>query len=85
MSIAVMQREPALAETGLTGSAVYYDARTDDARLTIANALAAEVQSMSMPTTVFSRSSESHNQDKVSLGLSAGVACAQTQLERNAA
>jgi len=37
-----LQREPALAKTNLTGSAVYYDARTDDARLTIANAIAAE-------------------------------------------
>ncbi|HEY4735298.1 MAG TPA: glycerol-3-phosphate dehydrogenase/oxidase [Gemmatimonadaceae bacterium] len=37
-----LEREPTLAKTGLTGSAVYYDARTDDARLTIANALAAE-------------------------------------------
>lgn len=37
-----LEREPALGNTGLTGGAVYYDARTDDARLTIANALAAE-------------------------------------------
>src|SRR6266513_127776 len=34
-------REPALEGTGLTGGAVYYDACTDDARLTIANALSA--------------------------------------------
>jgi glycerol-3-phosphate dehydrogenase len=34
-------REPALSRAGLTGGAVYYDARTDDARLTLANALAA--------------------------------------------
>src|SRR6202171_896461 len=34
-------REPALGGTGLTGGAVYYDACTDDARLTIVNALSA--------------------------------------------
>jgi glycerol-3-phosphate dehydrogenase len=34
-------REPSLEGTGLTGGAVYYDACTDDARLTIANALSA--------------------------------------------
>ncbi|MDQ6771271.1 MAG: glycerol-3-phosphate dehydrogenase/oxidase [Gemmatimonadota bacterium] len=34
-------REPSLNRTGLTGGAVYYDACTDDARLTVANALAA--------------------------------------------
>jgi glycerol-3-phosphate dehydrogenase len=37
-----LEREPSLKSTGLTGSAVYYDARTDDARLTLANALAAQ-------------------------------------------
>ena len=37
-----LEREPSLSSTGLTGSAVYYDACTDDARLTIANAIAAE-------------------------------------------
>ena len=36
-----LDREPSLKSTGLTGGAVYYDARTDDARLTIANAIAA--------------------------------------------
>ncbi|MFN2638226.1 MAG: FAD-dependent oxidoreductase [Gemmatimonadaceae bacterium] len=36
------EREPCLRRTGLTGSAVYYDACTDDARLTIANAIAAK-------------------------------------------
>lgn len=36
-----LEREPGLASRGLTGGAVYYDARTDDARLTIANAIAA--------------------------------------------
>jgi glycerol-3-phosphate dehydrogenase len=35
-------REPCLKTTGLTGGAVYYDACTDDARLTIANAIAAQ-------------------------------------------
>jgi glycerol-3-phosphate dehydrogenase len=34
-------REPALEGAGLTGGAVYYDACTDDARLTVVNALAA--------------------------------------------
>jgi glycerol-3-phosphate dehydrogenase len=34
-------REPALEGAGLTGGAVYYDACTDDARLTIANAISA--------------------------------------------
>src|SRR2546423_4778968 len=33
--------EPALEGAGLTGGAVYYDACTDDARLTVANALSA--------------------------------------------
>ena len=39
---AALEREPSLLETGLTGAAVYYDACTDDARLTVANAIAAE-------------------------------------------
>lgn len=34
-------REPALEGAGLTGGAVYYDACTDDARLTVLNALSA--------------------------------------------
>ena len=34
-------REPSLRRPGLTGGAVYYDACTDDARLTVANAIAA--------------------------------------------
>jgi glycerol-3-phosphate dehydrogenase len=37
-----LDREPSLESTGLTGGAVYYDACTDDARLTIANAVAAQ-------------------------------------------
>ena len=37
-----IEREPSLSETNLAGAAVYYDACTDDARLTIANAIAAE-------------------------------------------
>ena len=37
-----LEREPSLETAGLTGGAVYYDASTDDARLTIANALAAQ-------------------------------------------
>jgi glycerol-3-phosphate dehydrogenase len=36
-----LDREPCLKTTGLTGGAVYYDACTDDARLTVANAVAA--------------------------------------------
>jgi len=38
----VLEREPCLKNVGLTGGAVYYDACTDDARLTIANAIAAQ-------------------------------------------
>lgn len=38
----VMQREPSLRRDGLVGGAEYYDAATDDARLTLANAVAAE-------------------------------------------
>ncbi len=37
-----LEREPGLKSVGLTGSAVYYDACTDDARLTLANAIAAK-------------------------------------------
>ncbi|MGH7651010.1 MAG: glycerol-3-phosphate dehydrogenase/oxidase [Gemmatimonadaceae bacterium] len=37
-----LEHEPSLSSAGLTGGAVYYDARTDDARLTLANALAAK-------------------------------------------
>jgi glycerol-3-phosphate dehydrogenase len=37
-----LEREPTLEPTGLTGGAVYYDACTDDARLTVANAIAAQ-------------------------------------------
>jgi glycerol-3-phosphate dehydrogenase len=37
-----LEREPSLASKGLTGGAVYYDASTDDARLTVANAVAAQ-------------------------------------------
>ena len=37
-----LEREPSLEGTGLTGGAVYYDACTDDARLTVANAVAAQ-------------------------------------------
>jgi glycerol-3-phosphate dehydrogenase len=37
-----LEREPSLESDGLTGGAVYYDACTDDARLTIANAIAAQ-------------------------------------------
>jgi glycerol-3-phosphate dehydrogenase len=37
-----LEREPSLESTGLTAGAVYYDAATDDARLTVANAVAAQ-------------------------------------------
>ena len=37
-----LEREPSLEGAGLTGGAVYYDASTDDARLTVANAVAAQ-------------------------------------------
>jgi len=37
-----LEREPCLEGAGLTGGAVYYDACTDDARLTVANAIAAQ-------------------------------------------
>src|SRR3954465_6445985 len=36
-----LDREPCLKSVGLTSGAVYYDACTDDARLTLANAIAA--------------------------------------------
>jgi glycerol-3-phosphate dehydrogenase len=38
---AVLEREPALSADGLLGGATYFDARTDDARLTLANAIGA--------------------------------------------
>jgi histidine ammonia-lyase len=37
------------------------------------SAITSEVMAKSLPNSIFSRSSESHNQDKVSLGMSAGV------------
>ena len=37
----LLEREPALLETGLTGGTGYWDASTDDSRLTLANALSA--------------------------------------------
>lgn len=39
------------------------------------SALTSEVMAKAIPNSIFSRSSESHNQDKVSLGMSAGVQC----------
>lgn len=41
-------REPCLRSSELTGGAVYYDACTDDARLTVANALAAKAHGASV-------------------------------------
>lgn len=40
------------------------------------NAITSEIMAMVTPNTIFSRSSETHNQDKVSLGMSAAVSCA---------
>jgi len=39
------------------------------------NAITSEIMAMATPNSIFSRSSESHNQDKVSLGMSAAVSC----------
>lgn len=39
------------------------------------NALTSELMALTVPNGVFSRSSESHNQDKVSLGMSAATQC----------
>jgi histidine ammonia-lyase/phenylalanine ammonia-lyase len=39
------------------------------------NAITSEILARATPNTIFSRSSESHNQDKVSLGMSAAVQC----------
>jgi histidine ammonia-lyase/phenylalanine ammonia-lyase len=39
------------------------------------SAITSEIMSKSVPNGVFSRSAESHNQDKVSLGMSAAVQC----------
>lgn len=39
------------------------------------SAITSEIMQKSIPNSIFSRSSESHNQDKVSLGLSAAVTC----------
>lgn len=40
------------------------------------NAVTSEIMAMVTPNTIFSRSSETHNQDKVSLGMSAAISCA---------
>ena len=40
--VEILDREPSLERVDLTGGAVYYDACTDDARLTVANAIAAQ-------------------------------------------
>lgn len=40
-----------------------------------ANAITSEIMAKAMPNGIFSRSSESHNQDKVSLGMSAASQC----------
>ncbi len=41
------------------------------------SAITSEVIQKSIPSGIFSRSSESHNQDKVSLGMSAAVSCGE--------
>lgn len=40
-SAATLEREPSLSASGLDGGAVYFDAATDDTRLTLVNAIAA--------------------------------------------
>ena len=42
-----------------------------------ASAITSEVMARAIPGGIFSRSSESHNQDKVSLGMSAAVQCSE--------
>ncbi len=46
------------------------------------NAITSEILAKATPNGIFSRSSESHNQDKVSLGMSAAVQC-QEMLEQS--
>ncbi len=41
------------------------------------SAITSEIMAKATPNSIFSRSSESHNQDKVSLGLSAAVQCGE--------
>jgi phenylalanine ammonia-lyase len=41
------------------------------------NAITSEIMARTTPNSIFSRSSESHNQDKVSLGMSAAVSCSE--------
>lgn len=41
------------------------------------SAITSEILAKTVPNTIFSRSSESHNQDKVSLGMSAGMQCSE--------
>jgi histidine ammonia-lyase/phenylalanine ammonia-lyase len=45
------------------------------------SAITSEILQMAMPSSLFSRSSESHNQDKVSLGMSSAVTC-QAMLDK---
>jgi len=45
-----IEREPSLKNAGLAGGAVYYDACTDDARLTVANAVAAKQNGAAVTT-----------------------------------
>ncbi|RYZ65667.1 MAG: aromatic amino acid lyase [Proteobacteria bacterium] len=41
------------------------------------SAITSEIMAKATPNSIFSRSSESHNQDKVSLGMSAAVQCSE--------
>ena len=52
-SKAALRREPALATGNLTGAALYYDAATDDARLTFENVLDAGLHDAAVANYVF--------------------------------
>jgi histidine ammonia-lyase/phenylalanine ammonia-lyase len=43
----------------------------------LTSAVTSEIMAKTIPNSIFSRSSESHNQDKVSLGLSAATQCSE--------
>ncbi len=58
----VLEREPALSRDGLLGGAIYWDAATDDARLTLATALGAAAAGARIltyaPVTALTRASD---------------------------
>jgi len=61
----VVGREPGLEAKGLTGGALYYDASTDDARLTLANAIAAREAGASVVNhTIVSRVDDAKNGER---------------------